>query len=644
MSGGGFISPLDDAAVNLKGMRQAYRKELTEILKFGEGEDDVTKALVLDKTISGPLQLVAELSLLKKQGVAEIYLLEKELVTDCSHIIYIIRPNSDAVKSVVQHILTHKGDIETADKSYNVVFMPRVTMECEKALEDGGVKGDVIVSEFCMELIPFDEDIVSLELPDSYRECFLEGDPSSLYYVASCLMKMQALFGLIPSIKCKGDNASQVLKMMKRMKRESVSQLAFPIGVPSEIDTLILIDRKVDPVTPLVTQFTYEGLIDELLGINNSYIEVDPEIISDSKKGENKPVAPKGGPKRKLALNSNDPIFKEIRDLHFSVLGPYLNKKAQVIQDTYDKRHEALTVGEMHSFMQKFKTAHSEHSSLTTHTNVASLLHQTFVSKKFNRVIDIHTSMLNCENEREVEEFIDEIIAKMEPFEDVLRTLCLYSVTNGGIRQKKFDQIKRDILQTYGFEKMLTLDNLEELSLLTKQRGRNPWPTLRKNLKLVVDREKINMQAPHDISYVCGGYAPLSVRLVELATSPGWRKIEADVLQYLPGKYTEESQDLNNDPDREGFGGARTSVGGGKAPTPNTPTTTAEDGRKPLTMVFFIGGVTFAEISALRHLALRENHGREYLIATTKLINAKTLMKSVVEDLDNRLRPSSIGF
>lgn len=35
----------------------------------------------------------------------------------------------------------------------------------------------------------------------------------------------------------------------------------------SLIDDIILIDRWVDPLTPLITQLTYEGLIDELIGI-----------------------------------------------------------------------------------------------------------------------------------------------------------------------------------------------------------------------------------------------------------------------------------------------------------------------------------------------------------------------------------------
>lgn len=42
------------------------------------------------------------------------------------------------------------------------------------------------------------------------------------------------------------------------------------LGTMSEkLDSLIIIDRRVDMITPLLTQLTYEGLVDELIGIKN---------------------------------------------------------------------------------------------------------------------------------------------------------------------------------------------------------------------------------------------------------------------------------------------------------------------------------------------------------------------------------------
>ena len=42
------------------------------------------------------------------------------------------------------------------------------------------------------------------------------------------------------------------------------------VDLPPEIDRLILIDRSVDMVTPLITPLTYEGVIDEVSFLFNS--------------------------------------------------------------------------------------------------------------------------------------------------------------------------------------------------------------------------------------------------------------------------------------------------------------------------------------------------------------------------------------
>ena len=54
---------------------------------------------------------------------------------------------------------------------------------------------------------------------------------------------------------------------MRRMKDEM--QGREPQVVP-QIDSLLILDRNVDLLSPLLSQLTYEGLIDEIFGINNS--------------------------------------------------------------------------------------------------------------------------------------------------------------------------------------------------------------------------------------------------------------------------------------------------------------------------------------------------------------------------------------
>ena len=106
------------------------------------------------------------------------------------------------MKMIANQIQDHRNSNKQID--YFVEFVPRRTMICEKVLEEEGVYDSITIGEYPLDLIPFDDDLLSLELDNSYKDCFLEGDRSSLYYVARSLMKLQSNFGLIPKLSAKG--------------------------------------------------------------------------------------------------------------------------------------------------------------------------------------------------------------------------------------------------------------------------------------------------------------------------------------------------------------------------------------------------------------------------------------------------------
>jgi hypothetical protein len=68
---------------------------------------------------------------------------------------------------------------EGQKKEYTVFFVPRRTMICERVLEEEGVWNDITFREYQLDLIPFDDDILSLELDSAYKECFLVPPSSS---------------------------------------------------------------------------------------------------------------------------------------------------------------------------------------------------------------------------------------------------------------------------------------------------------------------------------------------------------------------------------------------------------------------------------------------------------------------------------
>jgi hypothetical protein len=51
--------------------------------------------------------------------------------------------------------------------------------------------------------------------------------------------------------------------------RQSDPALYGDLEMSNQVDSLIIIDRSVDWVTPMCTQLTFEGLLDEYVGVKN---------------------------------------------------------------------------------------------------------------------------------------------------------------------------------------------------------------------------------------------------------------------------------------------------------------------------------------------------------------------------------------
>ncbi|RHZ50282.1 hypothetical protein Glove_502g5 [Diversispora epigaea] len=140
-----------NSTLNVTTLRELARKELTSVLDSVRGK----KCLVLDPNISSPLSLIAEFSLLRDHGVEKVhYLQQGPIETELRSLIYICRPQLQYMKYIAEHIQHHQEEISenpNAQKyEYNLFFVPRRTMICQKVLEEAGVFGDILYFFLCL--------------------------------------------------------------------------------------------------------------------------------------------------------------------------------------------------------------------------------------------------------------------------------------------------------------------------------------------------------------------------------------------------------------------------------------------------------------------------------------------------------------
>ncbi|XP_027928897.1 vacuolar protein-sorting-associated protein 33 homolog isoform X2 [Vigna unguiculata] len=560
------IPNLDNAPVNLTSIREQSQKELLNILKNVRGK----KCLVIDPKLGDSLSLIIQTSILKEHGVELRHLSSDPIQTDCSKVVYLVHAQPKLMKFICSNI--HNDLSKGLQREYHVYFVPRRTVVCEKVLEEEKLHHMVSIGEYPLYIVPMDEDVLSFELDLSYKECQVDGDTGSLWHIAKAIHKLEFSFGVIPNVRAKGKASVCVADILNRMQAEEPVNSS-DIVVP-EINTLILLDREVDMVTPLCSQLTYEGLLDEFLHINNGSVELDASIMGLQQEGK----------KTKVPLNSSDKLFKEIRDLNFEVVVQILRQKATSMKQDYTEMTTTTqTVSELKDFVKKLNSL----PEMTRHINLAQHL-STFTSKpSFLGQLDMEHTIVESQSYDICFDYIEELIHKQEPLTTVLRLLILFSITNSGLPKKHFDYFRRELLHSYGFEHVAMLNNLEKAGLFKKQESKSNWVTIKRALQLVV--EDTDTANPNDIAYVFSGYAPLSIRLVQHAIRSGWRPVE-EILKLLPGPHLETKRGgFSNSPSFDTLSGVST-----------TSLAKVPDGRRALVLVVFVGGVTFAEISALR--------------------------------------------
>ena len=477
-------------------------------------------------------------------------------------------------------------------------------------------------------------------------------------------MQIQRRHGFFPRIVGKGDGASKLAEQLLRMRKEmeveegsgSTDGTGRGLMVSSTIESLVIIDRDVDFATVLLTQLTYEGLVDEFYGIINNQTEVDTSILGPAapqrptneatSSSVQSPAGPKQGLKRKIQVDSSDQLFSQLRDANFAIVGSLLNKVARRLESDYESRHGAKSTSELREFVNKLPAFQAEHASLKIHTNLAEDIMRRTRSDAFRRALEVQQNIAAGADPTYQHETIEELIARDVPLATVLRLLCLESCMSGGLRTRDLENFKKLILQAYGYQHLQTLHRLEKMELLQARTstgaiilptGGSPtglktnYNHLRKALRLIVD--EVNEQNPDDIAYVYSGYAPLSIRLVQCILQKPYM---VSLIKGIPAPAAAAGNPSTGwlgfeEPVKSARGTTVNVVQKGDEKATRARQTLSGTSGVKTVFVFFLGGITFTEIAALRFIAKQEAGRRQIVICTTGIINGNRMMDAAIE-------------
>ena len=218
-----------------------------------------------------------------------------------------------------------------------------------------------------------------------------------------------------------------------------------------------------------------------------------------------------------------------------------------------------------------------------------------------NRYFRVNQQCLLGSNPDEFVEDLLNLILKKEQVYKVYRLLCIFSLAEGGFKTKHYETVRKEMVETYGFEHLSVFNQLSQAGLLYNKDTRklkSVFNYFKKSHKLI--NLEYQKDEPSRTSFPYNAYTPLTVRILENAFRQTWTS--GDLVDKVPG-YTAT------------FGDSRYAAGTKAA--------------RKVVVLYMVGGITYAEISCMRHLAKQYNI--ELLIAATNIVNYKRMLEPFLQ-------------
>ena len=517
-------------------------------------------------------------------------------------ILFIIEPNKEIVDCI--YFANTVVNIPKKTIDFGIIFIPGETPEIIEHLITYQLLNQIELYSFNIEIVPTDTDLYSMDSDDSFKEIYIDKNYNSISQLANIVLKFETAFGKIQHKYIKGDNA-KLFNDFLTLKEEEHN-----IKFNDEIFGMIVLDRSVDFITPLLSNYTYEGMIDEYFGINKGCIKVKRSYVKASFKPEDKKKREDEYIEYPLTSDLNS-FYCKLRSMHWFTVSTYLgniqNKNKKIILES-DKKN--MKTEEMSAFFSEMNTFVGIKNYFIDCKNILEDVYkqtQTFDNSTFHQK---EKSLINGDTQTNSETFYDDCISEKKDLYKILNLLIFESLTQGGI--KNYSSLKRDILNIYGYQKIFLFKNLEALGWLQEKvkLKKSEFQQISEKLNLI-NRSYITGKVD-DLSYVEQGYCPLSLKLIERAGEGGWSEIK-EALDLIPGEtiIPPNEQEIAN-------------------PTEEVNTI----------FLVFIGGITYTEIEGIRYLNKKykeiyenssdENKTRkQFVIITTQILNSKKLYDSL---------------
>ncbi|GAB0088763.1 vacuolar protein sorting 33B [Sergentomyia squamirostris] len=450
------------------GFRQIAIEKLQHILCQIPGN---RKDLVIEASLIKPLEHVCGVSWLRAKGVERIFKFEQTISPPAPGkvFIYFISANLLIFKQILDQIHSFgssSGSHIPGDVKYHVIVVPNVLHSQEELLEQEGLSGFVNLYRFNWDFVCLDNGILSLEIPDVFREVFIRHDTTALLSIAQSIRLFRIVCGQQKVLLTLGENSERVAKMVRRIEEHRPSSA---VEKNPDFAAAVILDRNRDFSSCLLTPVTYSGLMMEIHQGKSGSLVIDSKSnrIKSGKLNllEEEPATADGkASTTNLRMNSSmDLIFSENKYRHFAEVISLLSAQAKAL-GVEGQFSRDMKIHEMKQYVsEKLPKVAAAKKELFKHLNLCETIVQELGSD-FEQLQDLQDSMIYGRNRKQSLNQIDEILTTDSHKYSTLRLICLLHLTSN-LSADEATQFITNYCNVFGHRHLTVFHNLTHCGL-----------------------------------------------------------------------------------------------------------------------------------------------------------------------------------
>lgn len=221
------------------------------------------------------------------------------------------------------------------------------------------------VQEFYGDYLPINEDLFTLNCRHTLAMTQSAGTAWARDHAPLYSRNKEGLQSILLSLKrqpalVRYDRNSKMARQLATDIQESIAsdQIYHFRQVKHQPLLLLILDRASDPITPLLSQWTYQAMVHELLGLNNN------RLLLANAPGVSKDL-------HQVVLNAEqDEFFKENRHKNFGELGEAVKNLLDEYQKQSSSNSKLDSIEDMQQFMEKFPEIKAQSHTVSKHVAI----------------------------------------------------------------------------------------------------------------------------------------------------------------------------------------------------------------------------------------------------------------------------------